>query len=402
MKFRYNARTKEGELQTGLIDAPSRESALTILSGHDLYVLSMESLERVGGMQKFLSFFERVGRKDIMIFTRQFATLIESKIPLGDSLRTLHRQTTNPILKDVVFEISTDVDSGLALSQALDRHANIFSEFTISMVRSAEVTGRMEEVLGFLAGYLEKEALLLSKVRSALIYPAIVIALFFVVAGIMLTVVLPQITPIFKESNVPLPLLTRALIGTGDFLTQWWIALLIILSVVVLLAVEYVRAPEGKAVVDDVSLQLPVLGDLFRKLNTARFAESANVLLQGGIPVAQAIQISANTVGNSAYRVALGEIAEAVRAGAPLSQTLAQYDRYFPILVSQMVAIGEGTGRLDEMLSRVSAFYSRDVDSMVGNLVELIQPLLMIIVGVSVGVLFAAILLPLYDLARAF
>ncbi len=402
MKFRYTARTKEGELQTGLIDAANRENAVNILSGHELYVLSLESIEKAKSFEKFLSFFERVRHKDVMVFTRQFATLIESKIPLGDSLRTLHKQTPNPILRDAIFEISTDVDSGIVLSQALGRHPNIFSPFYTSMIQSAEVTGRMDEVLGFLADYLEKEALLIGKVRNALIYPAVVIALFIVVAGIMLTVVLPQITPIFEESGTTLPLLTRVLIASGEFMTEWWLALLIIGSVFVLLFIEYIRAPEGRAVMDDISIRLPVIGDLFKKLNTTRFAESTSVLIKGGIPVAQAIQIAGNTLTNTVYKAVINEAAEEVRGGASISQTLAKHEYYFPILVSQMIAIGEGTGRLDEMLTRLASFYSREVDNIVGNLVELIQPLLMIFIGVAVGLLFAAILLPLYDLANTF
>ncbi len=402
MKFRYVARTKTGESQTGFVEAISREAGFNTLTSHDLFVLSIEEPRSASWYSTVIDFFKRVRQIDIAIFTRQFSTLLQAGIPLSDSLKSLYRQTSNPILREVVFEVSADIDAGLSMSQAMAKHETIFSEFYINLLRSAEVTGRVESVMGFLADYLEKQHIVQTKVRSALIYPAFVIVLFLVVGGILIGVVFPQIGPIFIESNVELPLVTRILLSAGTFLSQWWLAVLVIMGIFIVLVVDYLRSKEGRVVFDAVAIKLPVLGILFKKVYIARFAESANVLIRGGIPITQAIEISSHTVGSYVYQEALHEAAEGIRRGELLSQILESDEELFPPMVSQMIAVGESTGKLDEMLSRLAAFYEREVDDMVSNLVELIQPALMVIVGVFTGLLFASILLPIYNLVQAF
>lgn len=402
MKFKYSARTQSGELQTGFVEGPNRETAFNVLTGHDLYILSLESTEVSHWYDRVLNIFKRVKQADLMVFTRQFAILLDAKISLGDALRSLYKQTHNATLKEAIFEISSDVDSGLSLSQALERHGQIFSSFYVSMMRSAEVTGRMEEVASFLADFLEKENTLISKVRSAMIYPVVVIGLFAVVVGIMIGFVFPQLQPVFTEANVKLPAVTAMLLATGTFVSEWWFVLLIVAIIVAVMVVDYVRTPEGKIVFDELIVKVPVVGDLFKKMYVARFAESTSVLIKGGIPVAQALEIAGHTVGSVSYRDAIHEIAESVRQGQLFSQALEERLYFFPPLVSQMVAVGETTGKLDELLTRVSMFYSREVDGIISNLVELIQPLLMVGIGVMVGLLFASVLLPIYNLVQVF
>lgn len=401
MKFKYQARTKTGELQTGTVEAASREAALNILAGHELYILSLESAERMSWYEGLLRFFERVKSQDLMIFTRQFATLMSAKIPLSNSLKSLYRQTRNPILREAIFQIISDVDAGISLSQALDRHPHIFSTFFVNMVRSAEISGRMEEAMEFLAVYLEKEAAISSKVRNALIYPVFVIVLFIAVGLIMVTFVFPEIRPIFEEADIALPFLTRVLLAGGDFILNWWWALLVILSLFSLLLIDYFQTVEGRAVLDELKLHSPVIGDLTQKLYIARFSQAASVLIKGGIPITQAIEISGHTIGSAVYQDILHDAAEGVRQGRLLSQVLEE-SPYFPFLVSQMIAIGETTGRLDDLLGKISDFYTREVDDATSNLVELIQPALMVVLGISVGLMFAAVLIPLYELAKTF
>ena len=402
MKYRYSARTKSGELQVGFVESVSKEAALNILSSHDLFVLSIESIERPAWYNGVVNFFNRIKRQDLVIFTRQFATMLEASISLGDSLKSLYRQTRNGILRETIFEISSDVSAGLSLSQALERHSNIFSEFYINLIRSAEVTGRVEEAMNFLADYLEKEMTLLTKVRNALIYPVFVIVLFIVTGGILMGVVFPQIEPIFRESNVALPIVTQIFLTAGQFLADWWLAIILVVGVLVILIIDYFRTEEGKVVFDQLAINMPVIGNLFKKVYVARFAEAASVLIKGGIPIAQAIEISGHTIGSILYRDALHEASESLRRGELLSQALEQRENFFPPLVSQMVAVGENTGRLDEMFDRISTFYTRDVDSLVSSLVELIQPALILLVGALVGLLFASILLPIYNLVQVF
>lgn len=220
MKFSYKARTKSGELQVGNVEATDREAAANILLGHELFVLSLELVKEAQWYSRLMDFFERVRTVDIMIFTRQFATLLASQVPIGDSLRNLYEQTSKSVLKEVIAEVTQDVQSGFSLSQALGRHPGVFSEFYVNMIKSAEVTGRLSEILDFLADYLEKQSILLGKVRNALIYPAFVIGLFAVVVVVMITMVLPQITPIFTEAKVQLPFFTRLLIGLGGLFSH--------------------------------------------------------------------------------------------------------------------------------------------------------------------------------------
>ena len=401
MKYSYQARTKTGELQAGTVEAASREAALNILTGNELYILSLESFKEIKWPERILGFFRRIKKKDLMIFSRQFATLLSAKIPLSSCLKTLYNQTQNLTLKETISEVVSDIDAGLSLSQSLERHPAVFSEFFVNMVRSAEVTGRIESVMSFLADYLEKEAGLISRVRNALIYPVVVIVLFVIVAGLMITLVLPQIAPIFKESGVVLPLFTRLLIGAGNFMVQWWWLVVALLILFVFLLFDYFRTAEGRIVFDELSIKLPVLGGLFQELIVARFAEATSILIKGGIPITQSIEIASHTIDNAVYKDVLHEAAEKVRAGELMSQAL-ESSGYFPALVCQLVAVGEATGRLEELLSRISAYYTREVDDLVANLVELIQPALIIVIGVFVGLLFASILLPIYNLAQLF
>lgn len=401
MKFKYQARTKTGELQAGTVDAASREAALNILTSHELYILSLENIETVRWYERIINFFSRVKAQDLMIFTRQFATLLSAKSPLSSSLKNLYQQSDNVFLKEAIFEIVSDIDAGLSLSQALERHHNIFSPFYVNMVRAAEVSGRMEEAMDFMANYLEKEVRVGSRVRNALIYPAFVLGLFMIVGGILIAVVFPEIKPIFEESNVQLPLITRVLLFSGDFLANWWWAIGIIIGVFAFLMIDYFQTNEGRAVFDEMKVRIPILGGFAKKLYVARFAQATSVLIRGGIPITQAIEIAGHTVGNVVYQDILREAAEGVRRGELLSQVLGR-SAYFPPLVSQMVAIGETTGRLDDLLDKIASFFTQQVDDASSNLVELIQPALMSFIGIAVGLLFASILLPIYDLARAF
>ena len=402
MKFKYTARNKSGELQTGNVEAGNRESALNILAQHELFVLELAGATSDHWYDRIGSYFDRVRSKDLVIFTRQFATLLESKIALSDSLRTLYKQTRSARLKEVIFDLSSDIEAGLSLSQALDKYPAVFSEFYVNMVRSAEVTGRMDEVFVFLADYFEKEFALASRVRNAMIYPVVVLALFVVVASLMVIVVLPTITPILLESNVNLPVFTRMLLGTSQFLTAWWWAIAFLFIIFLVFLLDYIRTPEGKAVFDEIKMKIPIIGEMLRKLYVARLSEAISVLIQGGIPATQAIEIASHTVGSVVYRDMLHEVAEEVNAGSLMSQAFARDEITFPPILTQMTAVGEATGRLEDVLKKVSKFYTQEVDSLVANLVELIQPALMITIGVMVGMLFAAILLPLYDLAKAF
>jgi len=399
MKFKYTARNKSGEPQGGFVTGPNREAALSILESNDLFVLSLDNVEKGKLAPQIFGFFERVRLKDVMIFTRQFATLLSAQIALADALQNLQQQTKNNILREAIFEIASDVAAGLSLSQSLERHPTIFSEFYINMVRAAEVSGRLEATMNYLADYLDNEIGLRTKVKNALIYPTILIFLFIVVSGIMVTLVFPQLRPIFDESGVQLPLFSRIMIGLGEFMANWWWAVVSLAVFIAIFIIDYFQTPEGRSVFDEYIVRIPILGDLFKKLYITRFADATSVLIKGGIPITHAIEVAAHTIGNAVYQQILLESTEAIRRGETMSQSLSRYDYYFPPLVSQMIGVGESTGQLDNLLMKIAKFYTREVESMTANLVELIQPIVIVIIGIFVGLLFASILLPIYKLS---
>lgn len=401
MKFKYQAKTKEGELQVGFVEAGSKETAVSILSSHDLFIMKLEVADTVRWYERLGSVFTGVKRSDMVVLTRQFATLLEARLPLNKALSTLQDQTENATLKEAVRQIQDDVDSGLSLSQAMERQTEIFSTFFVSMIRSAEVTGNLDQVSKFLADFTEREANLISKTRSAMIYPGIIVGLFVVVGVLMLTVVFPQIKPVFEESNVQLPVLTQIFLGAGEFILHYWIPIVVVLLMIIGIIMEYIQTPEGKALKDDLKVRLPIFRNIFLPITTTRFANASAMLLKGGVPITQAMEIVGETLDNALYRDLLHDISEEISRGVPLSQAVAEQPAYFPPLVSQMLAVGETTGQVDEMFLRIAAFYTRESDAVVNNLVELIQPVLMIGIGLMVGLLFAAILMPLYNLTSS-
>lgn len=386
----------------GFIEAGSRESAVSILSGHGLFLLSLEPAERAGWWDRLASYFGRVKRKDMIIFTRQLATLLEARLPLGNALKTLREQTNQPVLKEAVVQISEDIDAGLSFSQALERQGNIFPEFYVMMIRGAEVTGNLDEIIGFLADYAEKEDSLLTKASSALIYPAIVVGLFVIVAFIMVTFVFPQIGPVFTQAGVKLPVFTRALLGAAEFLSKWWSAVILLVVVLVAILLDYAKTPEGRALVDDSKVRLPIISKIYLPLTLARFSNATSFLIRGGIPVAQALEIVSHMVDNVLYRDILHDVAQSIREGEPLSRSLGKYPEYFPPLVSQMLAVGETTGKLEQIFLRLAGYYGKEADNVINNIVDLIQPVLIIGIGVMVGILFASILIPIYRLTTTF
>lgn len=402
MKFKYQAKTKEGETQIGYVEAGNRDAAVSILTGHDLFVLSVESAESIGFSDRISGFFNRTRRKDLIIFARQLSTLLEARLPLNNALKILQQQTKNKQLKEAVYQVSEDIDSGLSFSQAMERQGKTFPDYYIEMIKAAEVTGNLNEVSTFLADYTEKEGDLASKASSALIYPAIVVLLFFVVAFILLTFVFPQIGAVFTQNNVQLPWYTQMLLNTGNFLSKWWPAVVIAVVVLGVVLVDYFETEEGKALADDAKIRFPIMKKVFLPVIMARFGNAASLLIHGGIPIAQSLEIIGHMVGNVLYRDIIHDIAEDVRQGSLLSQSIEKYPEFFPDLVGQMVAVGETTGKIEEMFKRLSGIYTREAEQVTNNLVDLIQPILMIGMGLMVGLLFASVLIPIYRLTASF
>ncbi|TSC78675.1 MAG: hypothetical protein G01um101433_136 [Parcubacteria group bacterium Gr01-1014_33] len=393
--FQYNARTKEGEMRTGVVEAFSQEAALEALHKNGLIVVSLGEKKR--SLLNF-SFNFGVRQKDVVIFSRQLATLFEAQIPVVQSLKTLGAETGRAQFRAVITEITDDVTGGMSLSQAMGKHPKVFSMFYISLVRSAQETGRLQEVMTYLADYLERSYSITTKARNALIYPAFVLFAFIGVLVVMLVVVIPRLVSIFEETKQEIPIYTKMIIGLSLFLQKWGLLVLIVFIVGVVALWRWGRTPAGKRIFHELQISVPIFGELYRKLYMARLTDNLRTLISGGVPLIRALSITADVVGNVIYREAIENAIESVKGGNTISDAFERV-RQIPPLVTQMIRIGEVSGRLDFILGNISKFYQRDVDSLLDNLITLIEPALIILLGGAVGIIVASVLVPLYNLA---
>jgi type IV pilus assembly protein PilC len=401
VKFKYQARNKEGELQAGFVDAGNRDTALQILQGHELFVLSVVEADQRHWYNGVTGILNRVRRKDLVIFARQLATLLDAQLPLNGALKTLQEQTTNETLKDAIADISRDIDGGLSFSQALDRQGSVFPSYYKEMIRASEITGNLNEAAEFLAEYTEREGDLASKAASALVYPGVLLGLFIVVSVILLMFVFPQIQPVFAESNISLPWYTQMFLGIGQFLQHWWWMVLIAAIFLGVIVVDYFSSDEGKGLWNEAQIRLPIFKNVYLPLLMARFGNAMALLIRGGIPIAQSLEIVGHMMDSAPYSDILRTVTEDVQQGRLLSESIARYPDYFPSLVYQMIGIGESTGKTEEMFTRVANTYTRQANQVADNLADLIQPALLIGMGLLVGLLFASVLIPLYSLTAS-
>jgi type IV pilus assembly protein PilC len=407
-KFQYIARTKEGKLESDIIEAPSLETAISVLQNQQLVITEIEPFKEAEGFtyeklnQLVSSYFRRIKTQEIVIFTKQLSVLIQAKVPLVQSLRVMAKQVENPYFSKIITEVADDVDAGMIFSRALSKYPKIFSNFFIQMIRSGEISGRLEETLAYLSDYISRQYLLNSKARGAMIYPAFIVATFIVVGVLMLVFVIPNITSILVESGQQLPLVTRILIGTANFTKSWgWILLIILIIIGYFIWYSIRKSPEWRYAFDSFKLRLPIFGELLKKIYLARFAETLSTLTSAGIAISQSLELTADVVGNSVYRQIILEANESVRKGSTISSVLARHSEVLP-MVTQMISIGEQTGKLDTILKQVTLFFTDEVNRAFDNMVNLIEPVLIVVLGAGVGILVAAILLPIYNLVNAF
>lgn len=398
--FDYKAKDREGNTILGIVEAPNDTVANDILKEKDLIILSLSERRRSRLLQLSIPFLNRVKSRDVVIFARQLSVLMSATVPIVQALRVLTRQTENVNLKIIVSEIADEVDGGAKLSSVLARYPHIFTNFFIHMIRSGETTGRLDETLTYLADQEERDYELQSRIRGSLMYPAFILSGILIVGVIMMIFVIPNLTSILLESEVKLPLTTRVLIAVSSFLaTKWWVLLILLAALIV--GIRFLlNLPGGKRRFDSVKLQLPIFGGIFRRVAITRFAQSLSTLLSSGVPLTRSLEIVSEVVDNAVYRdLTLATIKE-VEDGNPIATVYSQ-SRFVPALLSQMMSVGEQTGRLDQILSKFSTFSAREVENDVRNLVTLIEPMMLMIMGIAVGVLVSAILLPIYNISTA-
>ncbi len=403
MKFLYQARDKEGVLKRGIVNANSEAKAEALLNDNGMVIISLvEQKESV--MTKVENYVEsltaRITYKDLVLFSRQFSTLVGARVPIVQSLRILESQVTNKGLIAVTRSLVQSVESGDSLSLALSRHPRVFGNIYISLVRAGEASGNVSESLNYLADQLEKDYDLRSRVKSAMTYPAFVLSALVVVGVLMFKFVLPNLVSVLKEQNAELPLVSRILIGFTDFFEVYWWMVLLSLAGLGILIKFLISTEAGRYFWDRYKMKLPIIGQVLEKIYLARFSRNLATLVAGGIPIIKALQIISDIINNVVYRDILLESAQQVTNGKSISESLERHTE-FPPLVTQMVGVGEKTAQLDTILLKLAVFYEKEVEAKVATLSSLLEPIIMLILGIGVGILVAGVLMPIYNLASA-
>ncbi|MEK7552307.1 MAG: type II secretion system F family protein [Patescibacteria group bacterium] len=400
MLFKYKAITKEGGEKEGIIDALNIDVATTSLQGRGLIVSRIELRDKPTFFRK-IPFFNRVKTKEIVIVSRQMATLFESQVSALRVFRLLSSETDNMTLKMSLGDIADSLQEGSSISEALAKHPHIFSNFYISMVKVGEESGKLGQVFVFLADYLDRTYALTSKAKHALVYPIFVIAAFIGVMVLLLTVIIPKITPILLESGAELPVYTKIVIGMSGFLLTYGIFILVGFIILGFFVLRYMKTERGSITLSNIKLSLPYIGGLYRKLYLTRIADNMNTMIGSGISMLQALDSTSSVVDNDVFKAILEQSAEEVKGGKALSAAFAKYED-IPSIVTQMIRVGEETGELGSILGTLAKFYQREVVTSVDTLVDLIQPVIILVLGLSVGFLLAAVLMPIYNIAGAF
>lgn len=399
MKFHFKAKNETGHIREGLVEAISWEAASQILQRNGLVPISIKEEEKSFALFKEVSkLWEGVSQKEQMIFFRQLATLIEARVPIVSSLDTIGEQSENRYLRIIVKEMSDDIGDGMPFSDALEKHKDVFSPLTINMIRAGEISGSLQKSITFVADNIEKNYQLTAKIKGALYYPMFVLLVAFIIGFLVVTFILPKITIMIRDLRVPVPWYTSVLIATGDFMSAYWWAVLMAIFAAVAGFAYYIRTEAGKREFEEVVLRIPVIGTLAQNIYITRFSENLSALLNGGIPVVRALMIVSEVIGNQVFKRIILKAAEEVKAGGTMSTVLVRHSDIPPI-VSQMIRIGEETGSLSKVLKSVGMFYNQEVDNMTKNLTALIEPVLIVILGIGVGILVVGVLMPIYNIA---
>jgi type IV pilus assembly protein PilC len=401
MKFLYQARTKEGDVKSGTIEASSREVAFSLLQKLGYYVTYLEE-EKPPIYAKELKIFQRISLRDLFIFSRQFSIMLNSKVPIVESLMTIASQTKNPELKEIISEIAEEVEAGSSLSKALLKYPKVFSPFYVAMIKTGEVSGKLSQILNFLANHLEREYNVRGKIRGAMTYPVLVLVVFFVIFGIMIFSILPSFENILKEREVEVPFITKVILSFSKILREKFFIIALVLGAIIILIFYYLKTEEGKRFFDKISLKIPFFGEISKQSILSRFAQNLSTLTSAGLTLTEALEIVEEIVGNAEYKNAVSKIKEGVKKGETISSITTLYPELFPPLFTQLVLVGEKTGTLSNALSAISNFYQSETEKSIENFLRILEPLLIIILGVLVGGLMLSVLLPLYRIISTY
>jgi type IV pilus assembly protein PilC len=402
MLFVYTVVDKDGRKTEGTIEAISVDVAITGLQRRGFIISSIKSAEKKSLFEfDIMAMFARVKMKDVVILSRQMSTLFEAQVSALRIFRLLASEGSNLALRKHLEKVADDIQGGSSISNALAKHPQVFSDFYVNMVRSGEESGKLDETFMFLADYLDRSYEITSKAKNALVYPSFIVATFVIVMALMLTKVIPNITKILTESGQELPIYTKIVIGLSDFMINYGALLVIGAAVGGFFLVRYRRTDEGRLVTDHLLISVPYLGDLYQKLALARIADNIHTMVQSAIPIVKTLEVTSTVVGNAVYAKILKETVNSVKAGSSISQSFQKYPE-MPGIMVQMIRVGEETGELANILSTMAKFYTREVTGAVDTLIGMIEPAMIILLAVGVGVLLASVLMPIYNLSSAF
>jgi len=398
--FSYKASNKNGETQDGVVEASTKALAEQTLHDQGLTLIAMEAQDKPPVLGMSLNFLNRITAKDKLMFFRQLATMFEATLPILQALQILSSQTKKAKLKDMIEHIIQDIEGGTSLSNAMAEYPYVFSEFYTGMIRAGETSGNLDKTLLYLADQIEKDYDLTSKIKGAMIYPVFIVIGMIAVGVLMMIFVIPQLTSVLTESGQQLPITTRLLIGTSQAMKNYWWAFLIGALGLAIGGRLFTRHPLGAKTIDILKVRIPVVSLLFKRIYLVRFTRNLSTLLAGGLPISEALKIVSGVMDNWIYREACMRVREGVESGESLARIFKR-ETIFPPIVAQMARVGERTGRLVEILKKLSEFYDREVNEAVKGLVSLIEPAIMVMLGLGVAVMVSAILLPIYNMSGA-
>jgi type IV pilus assembly protein PilC len=396
--FEYTAKNAtSGQILRGTLDVPSKEEVIAFVRKNRMILVSVRAAPtqmRIPGLRKGVS------TRDVVIFTRQFSTMINAGLPLVQSLSILAQQTENKTLKEVTKSVVYDVEAGNTLADALGKHPRAFTDLYVNMVAAGEAGGILDTILLRLATFLEKNDALVRKVKGAMVYPAVIISVAVIAIAVLLVFVIPTFSSMFAAVNMTLPLPTRIVIGASQFLTRFWYLIIGAIVVGMFGLRSYYATPSGKKVIDGGLLRAPVLGDLLRKSAVSRFTRTLGTLISSGVSILDGLEITAKTAGNRVIHDAIMQSRQSIAGGETIAGPL-QTSGVFPPMVISMISVGEQTGGLDEMLTKIADFYDAEVDVAVSALLSLMEPVMIVVLGVIVGGMVVAMYLPIFDMVNA-
>lgn len=401
MLFSYKAIDQNNVKREGTVEAGNIDAAIVTVQKRGYTVVSIDPVEEKQQLFNLeITWLQRISNKEVVILSRQLATLFDAQVSALRIFRLLGTEAENPQMQKVLNDIADDLQAGSSISRALGAHPDVFSAFYINMVRAGEESGSLEKSFNYLADYLDRTYQVVTKARNALVYPAFVIGVFVLVMGLMLTMVIPRISQILIDSGQDLPIYTKIVLAISSVVTSYIGVILALISIAGVFAWRFVKTPVGRRAYDELKISIPYIGDLYQKLYLTRICDNLATMLASGISMVQALEVTAEVVDNAVYKEIMENTLTEVKGGRSFADAISEYPE-IPGVLSQMAKVGEETGNLSEIMKTLANFYIREVNNAVDTLIGLIEPVMIVLLGLGVGTLLASVLLPIYNMTAS-